>query len=79
MFDFSRIDADRTAAGNQTLVFGTETGKGGVWLENDTAKHSTDSLLYINVDDDMDAELTLRIHDGRAHTAQEYSQDDFVL
>ena len=79
LFDLSLIDADRTTPGNDTLVFGAGQGKGSIWLENDTAKGSLSTLLYLNVDNDADAEFLLKISDGRSITANEYSTADFVL
>jgi hypothetical protein len=79
LFDLSRIDADRTTPGDQTLIFGGGQGKGSVWVENDTAPDSTATLLYANVDDDADPEFLVRIFDGRANRASEYTEDDFAL
>ncbi len=42
-------------------------------------RHSTDTLLYANVDNDRDPEFMVRITDGKALTAREYGETDFVL
>ena len=79
MPDLSGIDADRKLPGHQALVFGTGTGKGTIYLEDDAKKDSTDTILYVNVDRDSDPEMLIRISDGRSNVAGEYTAVDFVL
>ena len=79
LIDFAGIDADRTASGNQTLVFGAGTGKGSVSLENDPAKRSTATLIHLNVDDDAEADFTIKVFDGQSTRASDYSELDFAL
>jgi Ca2+-binding RTX toxin-like protein len=78
-FDLSAIDADRTAPGNQTFAFGAGQGKGAVWLEDDTARFSTATLVFLNIDNDADPEFVLKVEDGQGTKARAYTATDFDL
>lgn len=71
--DLLDIDADVTANGNQTFVFGG-TGKGHVWCVNS----GSNTQILANVDDDAAAEFQLNIVDGGI-LAGAYTAADFVL
>ena len=79
VLDFSRIDADQTLPGNQALIFGAGKGTGAIWLKNDTAEFSRDTLIFLNVDNDNAADFMVRVFDGRGIRAGEYSVDDLIL
>ncbi len=73
VIDVSGIDADRSASGNQSFVFG-DTGKGGIWL----ADRDGTTVVRANVDDDATAEFELVIDDGDIAAAT-YVAEDFLL
>lgn len=73
VIDLSLIDADPASDGDQAFVFGAR-GRGGVWLTGNGA----DSRLHANLDDDPEAEMTIRLLDG-ATTPGQYAAIDFVL
>ena len=73
-FDFSKIDANSTLAGQQHFVFGGGTGAGHLWL----VTSGTDTLIRGNVDGDATVEFEIAIADGSvSHTA--YRASDFIL
>ncbi len=73
LIDVSRIDADRTLAGDQGFVFGGK-GKGHIHV---AAPNLGASVVYANTDDDKAFEFALFIADGGL--AAFYTAADFIL
>jgi Ca2+-binding RTX toxin-like protein len=71
--DLAAIDANTTAGGNQTFVFGG-TGKGHLWAANS----GNQTVIRGNVDNDAAAEFELAIDDGSVGAAA-YKAVDFIL
>lgn len=71
--DVSVMDADTTATGNQTFVFGG-TGKGHLSVVDS----GSDTIVRGNMDNDATFEFQVVIHDGGVH-ASAYTAADFIL
>ncbi|MBA3326467.1 MAG: hypothetical protein H0T41_14770 [Rhodobacteraceae bacterium] len=73
-FDLTGIDANTTAGGNQTFLFGG-MGKGHLWLTNSGTK----TVVSANIDNDAAAEFAFEIEDGSGVLASAYNGSDFFL
>jgi serralysin len=74
LIDVSQIDANLTAGGNQTFLFGLPGNKGHLWCVNSGAN----TRVLGNVDNDGAAEFQLDIVDGGT-LANAYQAGDFFL
>ncbi|WP_282129714.1 calcium-binding protein [Roseobacter litoralis] len=83
VIDVSGIDADTatfvddafTFLGLQTTASALSFGAGALWLENANGP----TMLFGNVDDDAEIEFAVRIDDGGAITAADYTVGDFIV
>ena len=74
--NLSAIDSNVTIAGNQSFVFNGSSpgGAGRIWMEN----VGNETWLRVNTDNDVSAEMTVRILDGGGD-ARDYWRGDFIL